>query len=195
MIIDRLARHRPSRWRVVLPLVAMVLGSLLSAGGAAAGNGTTVVRGVQLAAGTCADGGYAMTGSLEGCWWVLTGDSKSDPAKSNFRITGHERFEGCLGTICGSFETDYSFTGKATGPWQTSPEIHGRCHHPIDPSLGTGGFEGATGVFSFHDVVDVSPPYYPYVGNIHLARGTASTTSLDASTTVSSTSSAVAATC
>jgi hypothetical protein len=190
MTVDR---HRPSRWRIVLPIMAVLIGSLLSAGSAAAGNGTTVVRGVQLAPGTCPNGGYAMTGSLDGCWWIDTFNSKSDPAKTNFRLTGDEHFEGCMGTICGSFKTTYTFTGKAAGPWTTSAEIHGRCHHPIVPDSGTGGFEGATGVFSFHDVVDVSPPYYPYVGNIHLAGGSASATSLKASATVASSSLTVAA--
>lgn len=173
MTLDRPARRRRLGWPTFVSLLAVLIGSMLSTGAVAANNGTTVVRGVQLAAGTCADGGYAMTGDLEGCWWVDTFESKSDPNKSNFRLTGEEHFEGCLGTICGSFTTTYSFTGKTDGPWPTSAEIHGRCHHPIDSLSGTGGFESATGVFSFHDVVDVSPPYYPYIGNIRLARSNA----------------------
>lgn len=168
MTIERPARHRPSGRLAVLPLLAALFGSLLSTGAVTAGNGTTIIRGVQLEYGSCGDGtGYQMTGSLVGCWWIDTFESKTDPARSNFRATGTEHFVGCLGTICGSFTTTYSFTAKMDGPWQTSAEIRGRCHHPV--TGGTGGFSGATGQISFRDVVDVSPPYYPYVGNIHLA--------------------------
>lgn len=168
MTFDRPARHERLGRRAIVPLLVALIGSLLSAGAVAAGNGTTIVRGVQLAAGTCADGGYAMTGSLVGCWWIDTFDTKSDPDKSTFRASGTEHFTGCLGSVCGTFYTTYTFTAKTDGPWPTSAEIHGRCHHPVIG--GTGGFAGASGVLSFHDVVDVSPPYYPYVGNVHLAQ-------------------------
>ena len=50
-----------------------------------------------------------------------------------------------------------------------SPDIFGRCHHPVVG--GTDGFAGARGEISFTDVVDVSPPYYPYWGNLRLATG------------------------
>jgi hypothetical protein len=161
---------RPGRLsrRAALPLLIALAGSVLTAGAAAAGNGTTIARGVQLAAGTCADGGYAMTGSLIGCWWIDTFETKSSPDKSTFVARGTEHFTGCLGSTCGTFYTTYTFTAKTDGPWPTSAEIHGRCHHPIIG--GTGGFAGASGVLSFHDVVDVSPPYYPYAGNVHLAK-------------------------
>ena len=188
MTLDRPARRRLGGWPEIAWLLAIIISSMLPTGAAAATNGTTVVRGVQLAAGTCPNGGYAMTGDLEGCWWIDTFESKSDPTKSNFRLTGSEHFDGCLGSICGTFTTTYTFTGKTDGPWPTSAEIHGRCHHPIDVDSGTGGFEGATGVFSFHDVVDISPPYYPYVGNIHLAKGTSSASRLKATTTSSTSS-------
>ena len=71
-------------------------------------------------------------------------------------------------TACGTFDTTFSFTAKMDGPWPTSAEIHGRCHHPITRGSGTGGFTGASRRAQFHDVV-VSPPYYPTDGNIHLA--------------------------
>ena len=168
MTIDRPARHRRLGRRAILPLLVALIGSLPSAGAVAANNGTTIVRGVQLAAGTCPDGGYAMTGSLVGCWWIDTFETNSDPDHSTVRATGTEHFKGCLGSTCGTFFTTYTFTAKTDGPWPTSAEIHGRCHHPVIG--GTGGFAGASGEISFHDVVDVSPPYYPYIGNVHLAQ-------------------------
>ncbi len=145
--------------------VAMLLASVIPA--SAASRGATIVRGTQLAAGSCESGGYAMTGSLVGCWWIDTFESKSDPTKSHYVATGTEHFTGCLGPTCGTFFTTYTFSAKTDGPWPTSAEIHGRCHHPVVG--GTGGFAGASGEISFHDVVDVSPPYYPYAGNVHLA--------------------------
>ena len=168
MTADRPAHRRRLGRRAALPLLVALVGSLLTAGAVAASNGTTIVRGVQLAAGSCEDGGYAMTGSLVGCWWIDSFETKSDPEKSNFRLTGTEHFTGCIGSTCGTLYTTYSFTAKTDGPWPTSAEIHGRCHHPIIG--GTGGFAGASGVLNFHDVVDVSPPYYPYAGNVHLAQ-------------------------
>jgi hypothetical protein len=167
MTVDRSTPRRRHGRRAVLPLVVALIGSLLAAGAVAADNGTTIVRGVQLASGTCADGGYQMTGSLTGCWWIDTFETKSDPDKSNFRATGTEHFTCCLGSTCGTFFTTYTFTAKTDGPWPTSAEIHGRCHHPI--TGGTGAFAGVSGVISFHDVVDVSPPSYPYAGNVHVA--------------------------
>ena len=109
-----------------------------------------------------------MTGSLVGCWVIDTFETTSDPSKSHFRATGTEHFTGCLGSVCGTFFTTYSFTAKTDGPWPTAAEVHGRCHHPVIG--GTDGFAGASGEISFHDVVDVSPPHYPYVGNVHLAK-------------------------
>jgi hypothetical protein len=168
MTADRPAHRGRLGRRAALPVLVALIGSVLSAGAVAANNGTTIVRGVQLAAGSCEDGGYAMTGSLVGCWWIDTFETKSSPDKSSFLATGTEHFTGCLGSTCGTFYTTYSFTAKTDGPWPTSAEIHGRCHHPI--IRGTGDFAGASGVLTFHDVVDVSPPYYPYVGNVHLAQ-------------------------
>jgi hypothetical protein len=64
---------------------------------------------------------------------------KGGEDKAHYRATGTEHFEGCLGSICGSFDTTFSFTTKTDGPWPTSPEIHGRCHHPIDPERAQAG--------------------------------------------------------
>jgi hypothetical protein len=146
---------------------ALLLAATLAASASAGGRGATTVRGTQLAAGTCEKGGYAMTGSFVGCWWIDTFETKSDLDKAHYRATGTEHFEGCLGAVCGTLTTTYSFTAKTDGPWPTSAELHGRCHHPV--TGGTDGFAGATGEISFHDVVNVSPPYYPYWGNVRLA--------------------------
>lgn len=150
-----------------LAAMALVLLAAALPTTAAAADGATIVRGTQLAAGTCADGGYAMTGSLVGCWWIDTFETKSDPDKSTYVATGTEHFSGCLDSVCGTFYTTYKFSAKTDGPWPTSPEIHGRCHHPVIG--GTDGFAGASGEISFHDVVDVTPPYYPYWGNWRIA--------------------------
>ena len=146
-------------------VVAGLIVAALPGTAAATSHGATAIRGVQLAAGTCPDGGYAMTGSLEGCWWIETFDSTTDPAHHNFRATGTERFEGWFGGVQGVFHTTYSFTAKMDGPWQVSAEILGRCHHPV--TWGEGGFVGISGEISFHDV-NVNPPYYPYWGNLRL---------------------------
>ncbi len=168
MIANRAASARRLGRRASIPLLVALVGSALSAGAVAARNGTTTIDGVQHAAGTCDNGGYRMTGSLVGCWYVDTFESKSDPDKSTFRATGTEHFDGCLGDVCGTFFTTYEYTAKTIGPWVDFLEIHGRCHHPV--TGGTGGFAGASGQISFTDVVDVSPVYYPYWGNVHLAR-------------------------
>jgi hypothetical protein len=80
--------------------------------------------------------------------------------------TGEEHFTGWIGSTYGTFYTRYRFTAKTDGPWPTSAEIHGRCHHPI--TGGDGAFAGISGEISFKDVVDVSPPDYPYWGAIRL---------------------------
>jgi hypothetical protein len=152
-----MTNHR--RIRAVALGISVVAASLTLAAPAAlagGGAGATTVRGTQLALGSCEDEqygeGYAMAGALEGCWWIVTFVPKGGEDKAHYRATGTEHFEGCLGSVCGSFDTTYSFTAKTDGPWPTSPEIHGRCHHPIDAEKGTGGFAGASGELSFHDV-------------------------------------------
>jgi hypothetical protein len=167
----RAIRTRAASTIAAVMLIALVAPSAALAGG----SGATIVRGIQGAAGSCEDGGFLMTGSLEGCWWIETFETKSDPAKSNLRATGTERFEGCMGDVCGEFYTTYTFTAKFDGPWPTSAELHGRCHHPIVG--GTEGFAGVRGVLSFTDVVDVSPPYYPYWGNVRVDDGVGGTRS------------------
>jgi hypothetical protein len=163
----KIQRHGTVRSAGISLAAALLLAATFAASASAGGRGATTVRGTQLAAGTCDNGGYAMTGSFVGCWWIDTFETKSDPDKAHYRATGREHFEGCLGTVCGTLTTTYSFTAKTDGPWPTSAELHGRCHHPV--TGGTDGFAGATGEISFHDVVNVSPPHYPYWGNVRLA--------------------------
>lgn len=76
--------------------------------------------------------------------------------------TGTELFDGWLGSLHGTFTTTFEYTAKMAGPWTTSAEIHGRCHHPV--TGGTGDFAGASGEVSFRDVVYVNPPYLPVLG-------------------------------
>lgn len=158
---------RASRW--LSPMTALASALLFGAaltGTALAGGRGVAIRGTQLAAGSCQDGGYAMTGALVGCWWIDTFVPKGAEDKSHYRATGTEHFTGCLGDVCGTFYTTFSFTAKTDGPYLTSPEIHGRCHHPI--TGGTGDFAGIGGELSFHDVL-TDPPTYPYWGNVRLA--------------------------
>ncbi len=144
-------------------LVALVAPTVSGAGG-----GATVVRGVQHEYGSCGNAdGYLMEGSLVGCWWVDTFDVKPHPAKAGMLATGTEHFDGCLGAVCGTFWTTYTYTARFDG----ATELHGRCHHPI--LGGTGGFAGVSGELSFTDVVDSEPFSYPYWGNIHLDRSAA----------------------
>ena len=144
-------------------LVALLAPTVVAAGG-----GTTVVRGVQHEYGSCGNAdGYLMEGSLVGCWWVDTFIVKPHPAKAGMLATGTEHFDGCLGAVCGTFWTTYTYTARFDG----ATELHGRCHHPIQG--GTDGFAGVRGELSFTDVVDSEPFSYPYWGNIHLDRSAA----------------------
>ncbi|MBI3745117.1 MAG: hypothetical protein HY264_01055 [Chloroflexi bacterium] len=150
-----------------------MLAILVPASALAGGQGATVVRGIQHEYGSCGDAdGYAMDGALVGCWWVDTFEVKPMPAQGTMLATGREHFVGCLGTVCGSFETTYTYTARFDG--QT--ELHDRCHHPLDPSKGTGGFTGARGELSFTDVIDSQPFFYPYWGNIQLVAGAGAST-------------------
>ena len=164
------ARHPIRRLRrTVVALLASLLLAVPASAAAAAANGALTIRGTQLAYGTCGPNsdGYRMTGDLDGCWWITDFTSTTDASRHNVRATGTELFVGWLGSRYGSFTTTFEYTAKMDGPWMTSPEVHGRCHHPIVE--GDGDFAGITGELSFHDVVDVDPPYYPYWGNLRIA--------------------------
>jgi hypothetical protein len=168
-------------------VVATLLFSAALAGTALAGGRGVAVRGTQLAAGSCENGGYAMIGDLDGCWWIDTFVPKGAEDKSHYRATGTEHFTGCIHEVCGTFFTTFSFTAKTDGPYLTSAEIHGRCHHPI--VRGIDGFTGIGGELSFHDVL-TDPPTYPYWGSVRLA---SRSITLSASRVVATTSSTTAA--
>ena len=159
------------RWAARALLTAALASLLLPGAIAAAGTGAAAVRGTQLAYGTCGanNDGYTMTGDLVGCWWITKFESNTDPSRHNVVATGEELFVGWIGSRYGSFTTTFVYTAKMDGPWGSSSEIHGRCHHPITWGSGTGAFEGISGELSFRDVVDVNPPYYPYWGNVRIA--------------------------
>ncbi|HJP89775.1 MAG TPA: hypothetical protein VJ850_12135, partial [Candidatus Limnocylindrales bacterium] len=157
-------------WAARALAASMLLGLALPATVGAAGNGAVAISGTQRAYGTCGElsDGYEMRGDLVGCWWIteFNPDPKFD-AKHNGRATGTELFVGWIGDRYGSFETTFQYTAKMDGPWLSSPEIHGRCHHPITAGTGTGDFAGITGEVSFKDVLDgPDAPNYPYWGNV-----------------------------
>jgi hypothetical protein len=160
---------------------AGLIAAIIPATAWAAGGGATIARGIQHEFGSCgSDDGYLMTGSLEGCWWVDTFEVKPMPVHGTMLAHGVEHFEGCLGTVCGTFATTYTYTARFDG----ATELHGRCHHPI--TGGTGGFAGARGELEFTDVVSAEPFFYPYWGNIQLNRTALATNSSIATTTSSS---------
>ena len=159
---------RITRDVATIVVAAALLAAIVPASAVAAGHGATIVRGIQHEFGSCGtnNDGYAMEGALVGCWWVDTFDVKPHPAQAGMLAHGKEHFIGCLGTVCGSFETTYTYTARFDG----ATELHGRCHHPLTEGKGTGGFAGARGELSFTDVVDAEPFFYPYWGNIQLGR-------------------------
>jgi hypothetical protein len=67
------------------------------------------------------------------------------------------------GDPTGTFHTTFTFTGKFD---QLGQEVHGRCHHPI--VSGTGDFANASGVISFHDIIDGTVVTSSYSGPISL---------------------------
>jgi hypothetical protein len=154
-------------------VAAMLLALALPAAVGAASNGAVAVSGVQRAYGTCGDqgDGYEMRGDLQGCWWIT--EFNPNPRfddKHNGRATGTELFVGWIGDRYGSFETTFQYTAKMDGPWLSSAEIHGRCHHPIVAGTGKGDFAGITGEISFKDVLDgPDSPNYPYWGAVRIA--------------------------
>lgn len=178
------------RWGARSLLAAMLLSLLLPGVVAAGGTGSLAIRGTQLAYGTCGPNsdGYEMTGDLVGCWWITSFESKTDESKHNVRATGTELFDGWIGSRHGTFTTTFQYTAKMDGSWVNFLEIHGRCHHPVDATSGTGDFAGISGELSFKDVVDVNPPYYPYWGSLRIAGeqltlGSTTTASLASSAT------------
>jgi hypothetical protein len=115
-----------------------------------------------------------MSGNLQGCWYTKIDSSTVTPSNV-YQERGREVFVGCLfaddGTelACGTFATTYKFTSKWAGEPFVTPELHGRCEHPIVAGSGTDGFAGATGRVDFKD--DVATGEFIYRGHIKLANG------------------------
>ncbi len=102
-----------------------------------------------------------MRGSLEGCWYTKVETSRLMPG-GVYLETGREVFVGTLnGGPAGIFATTYRFEARLD---PNGAEIRGRCQHPIVAGSGTGGFEGASGLVLFRDVI----PEYFYRGHISL---------------------------
>jgi hypothetical protein len=158
-------RARLGRRGIATIIATVLLAAVVPGTVGAAGQGATVVRGIQHEFGSCGNGdGYLMEGALDGCWWVDTFEVKPMPAQGTMLAHGNEHFTGCLGQVCGTFWTTYTYTARFDG----ATELHGRCHHPI--VKGIEGFSGARGELSFTDVVSSEPFFYPYWGNVQLGR-------------------------
>ncbi|HET7487384.1 MAG TPA: hypothetical protein VFJ85_05600 [Acidimicrobiales bacterium] len=147
---DHQSPTRSRRRARLLAAAAAAAVLALPAAGAGADTGAVQVRGVQApATGAECAGGYVMTGTLTGCWYVDTAQIvRGSFTSSGFLATGTEHFDGCIfdDSHCGTFHTTFSFTAKFDADGN---EIHGRCHHPVVG--GDGVFAGATGQIEMHD--------------------------------------------
>jgi len=139
-------------------LAAALAGASLGlAGTASAGGGVSQVDGLLTpdTGGVCQrqdpfEAAYTVSGSLDGCWFIEHTSYDHSNSAGGFVATGTEEFHGCVtGTAtCGSFFTKFKFTAKYDG----ATELHGRCHHPLQPELGTEDFAGVGGVINMHDL-------------------------------------------
>ena len=170
------ANRHPRRARLrTASLSAVLTASLFAVLAMPASAGTTRAAGVGVFNDSCqapvgaapGDTGNAyppidMSGSLDGCWYTYVAGSRATPSGA-YLEQGSELFVGCLnGTVCGSFTTAYTFTGRFE---EDGAEIHGRCEHRMVD--GTGDFAGAKGVLTFKD--DVVNGVFDYRGQILLA--------------------------
>ncbi len=150
--------------------------TILLAAPAGANQGVTQIAGSGLLAGTttCTDPPDGFTdfvldldGDLHGCLYIDVDDGRFIDGSGVYLETGRERFVGCLGDLCGTFDTTYRFTAKFADP-QFTQEIHGRCQHPITKGTGTGDFAGITGRLDFKDDVDAVPVTFFYRGHVRI---------------------------
>jgi hypothetical protein len=168
--------RRAAAWFRARALTALVAGLVFAVLATPATAGTTLVSGSSVFNNACQPpagspasdtGDYPpidFSGSLVGCWYTYVSASRFNPS-GTYVEQGNELFVGCLnGTICGTFETTYTFTGKYTDD-TFAVEIHGRCEHSVVG--GTGDFAGASGVITFKD--DVVNLKFDYRGQIQLA--------------------------
>jgi len=155
----------------VVSVAVLVLGMAPAAAG-----GATVVEGAQSSPVDACDGlgslgTFVMSGDLVGCWYTDTADLTSS-SMNGAVFEGTEHFVGCIDTsgdgTCGTGEPTGSFhtTFKFTAKFSDVGEVHGRCHHPI--LGGTGDFANASGVISFHDVINGTVVTATYSGPISL---------------------------
>jgi hypothetical protein len=93
-------------------------------------------------------GAYTVDGTLTGCWYIKEWNIQNETPSGSVRASGTERFIGCLGSRCGEFWTNYTYTYR----YVDGVLVHGRCHHPIDSSKGVGAFAGVGGVLQMHDL-------------------------------------------
>jgi len=119
-----------------------------------------------------------LEGDLLGCLYTEIGSGKFTPG-NGYEERGREVIEACLdlngngmpdgAEPCGTFETTYHFTSKWEGEPFASPQINGRCQHPIVWGSGTDDFTGASGRLDFKD--DVAEGDFDWKGHIKLADG------------------------
>ena len=100
-----------------------------------------------------------MIGDLEGCLYTFVETAESSPS-GTYRETGSELFVGSWGDETGTFETTYRFEAKYEDVDNLVGEQFGRCQHPIVESLGTGVFEGVSGILLFKDEVETGEYFY-----------------------------------
>jgi hypothetical protein len=100
---------------------------------------------------------YTVTGDLEGCWYIDEWTVNNETPSGSIQASGTELFSGCLGTRCGHFWTEYTFTYRVVD----GVETHGRCHHPV--VRGDGGFAGVTGVIHMYDLPNGCAVYHGYL--------------------------------
>ncbi len=100
---------------------------------------------------------YQSHGGLLGDFWILSFDPLYE-SDSLVIGTGDERFAGCvdvdLDEVCAegepSGELFFDYVQWTTFDPSTGALVEGNCTHPI--TGGTGGFEGARGIVTMHDV-------------------------------------------
>jgi hypothetical protein len=134
--------------------------------------GATQISGVALfdVANTChsenvagADYALLMSGDLEGCLYTFADEENARRSPSGTYLeTGTELFVSSDPERPGTFSTTYRFEAKYEDVAPTFPigEIFGRCQHPIVESLGTGDFEGVSGILFFKDEVETGEYFY-----------------------------------
>lgn len=157
------------RRMTALTTMLAALMTILLAGPASANEGVTQIAGSAVPSDAdCGDmeppPGFTdfvldLSGDLDGCWYIHVDDGRYIESSGIYLETGRERFVGCLGDVCGTFDTTYRFTAKFADP-ELTQEIHGRCQHPITGDTGTGGFTGISGRVDFKDDVDAGIFYY-----------------------------------